>query len=179
MGAGLAGLAAAWDLSGKAYPVTVFHAGTPGQALAEAYPALYGKGGAACAKDFLAEDMEMLARRKVQFIPAELDQALLAKAAAEYEGVLVDAGAVPHLAPPCEGLDADILHWRDNSCCAGWPDVTPTGHCFFSSSQQAGQGRRAAQTLERVVGGLSLTAARDKTQGPLHTDCLLYTSRCV
>ena len=170
VGAGLAGLAAAWDLSGKAYPVTVFHAGTPGQALAEAYPALYGKGGAACAKDFLAEDMEMLARRKVQFIPAELDQALLAKAAAEYEGVLVDAGAVPHLAPPCEGLDADILHWRDNICCAGWPDVTPTGHCFFSSSQQAGQGRRAAQTLERVVGGLSLTAARDKTQGPLHTD---------
>ena len=170
VGDGLAGLAAAWDLSGKAYPVTVYHAGTPGEVLAEAYPALNAEGVAASGKDFLAEDVELLVRRKVQFVSAVLDQTLLDKVAAEYAGVLVDAGAAPHLAPAREDMDADILHWRDNVCCAGWPEVTPTGHHFFSSSQQAGQGRRAAQTLERVAGGLSLTAARDKAQGPLHTD---------
>ncbi|MFT3959341.1 MAG: hypothetical protein QM665_09745, partial [Desulfovibrio sp.] len=40
MGAGLAGLTAAWDLSRKAYPVTVFHSGAPGEFLLAAHPTL-------------------------------------------------------------------------------------------------------------------------------------------
>ncbi|MBB5142062.1 pyridine nucleotide-disulfide oxidoreductase/dicluster-binding protein [Desulfovibrio intestinalis] len=170
MGAGLAGLAAAWDLSRKAYPVTVFYAGTPSQAVLETYPQLGSHGDAACPKDFLAEDMELLARQKVQFVEAALDQSLLDKVAAEYAGVLVDAGVVPSLVPVLADLDEEILHWRDNICCAGWCNQTPTGHAFASSSRQAGQGRRAAQTLERVTSGVSLTAARNKEQGALHTD---------
>lgn len=170
IGAGLAGLAAAWDLSRKAYPVTVYHAGTPGQAVLEAYPQLRNEGDGAFAKDFLAEDMDLLVRQKVQFVAAELDQALLDKATAEFAGVLVDAGAAPALAPALAALDEETLHWRDTVCCAGWPSVTPTGHSFASSSRQAGQGRRAAQTLERLTSGVSLTAARNKEQGALHTD---------
>ena len=170
LGAGLAGLAAAWDLSRKAYPVTVYHAGTPGQAVLEAYPQLRNEGDGAFAKDFLAEDMELLVRQKVQFVAADLDQALLDRAAAEYAGVLVDAGAAPDLAPDAADMDEETLHWRDTVCCAGWRSVTPTGHSFASSSRQAGQGRRAAQTLERLTSGVSLTAARNKEQGALHTD---------
>ena len=41
---------------------------------------------------------------------------------------------------------------------------------YASPATQAGQGRRAAQTLDRLVSGVSLTAAREKAQGPLHTD---------
>ena len=170
LGAGLAGLAAAWDLSRKAYPVTVYHAGTPDQAVLEAYPQLRNEGDGAFAKDFLAEDMELLVRQKVQFVAADLDQSLLDKAAAEYAGVLVDAGAAPALAPDAADMDEETLHWRDTICCAGWRSVTPTGHSFASSSRQAGQGRRAAQTLERLTSGVSLTAARNKEQGALHTD---------
>ena len=88
----------------------------------------------------------------------------------EYEGVLLDAGALPELAPAEDGMDAQILHWRDNICCAGWASVTPTGHRFASASRQAGQGRSAARTLERLVAGVSLTAARDTDERSLFTE---------
>ena len=179
MGAGLAGLAAAWDLSRKAYPVTVFHAGAPAEfllarhAVLAAAPDTSGVG-----KDFVAEDLENLTRQKVRFEQATLDAALLEKLSAEYDAVLVDADAVQGAAPGLEPdmipgeaqIDAETLLWRGNICCAGWPGSTPTGHVFASPSRQAGQGRHAAQTMERVTSGVSLTAARDKFQGPLHTD---------
>lgn len=175
MGAGLAGLAAAWDLSRKAYPVTVFHAGAPAEFLLARYTALAAAPDAAgIAKDFAADDFENLTRQKVRFEQATMDAALLEKLAAEYDAVLVDADAVlaaaPDLIPGESQIDAETLLWRDNICCAGWPVSTPTGHAFASVSRQAGQGRHAAQTMERVTSGVSLTAARDKTQGPLHTD---------
>ena len=175
MGAGLAGLTAAWDLSRKAYPVTVFHTGAPTEFLLTRFAALAAAPEATgIAKDFAAEDFENLTRQKVRFEQATLDAALLEKLSAEYDAVLVDADAVLAAAPdliPGEALiDAETLLWRDNICCAGWPASTPTGHVFASASRQAGQGRHAAQTLERVTSGVSLTAARDKSQGPLHTD---------
>lgn len=174
MGAGLAGLTAAWDLSRKAYPVTVFHSGAAGEFLLKAHPALAADNEAGIAKNFLAEDMEALGRQKVSFTQATLDAALLEKLAAEYDAVLVDADAVqqhaPGIAPDEAQVDAETLLWRGNICCAGWRSSTPTGHTFASPSRQAGQGRHAAQTMERVTSGVSLTAARDKSQGPLHTD---------
>ena len=182
MGAGLAGLAAAWDLSRKAYPVTIFHAGAPDEFLLAAHPALAAHGTAGMDKDFAAQDMAALARQKVVFEQATLDAALLQKLSAEYDAVLVDAHAVqqaasgavpaplPSLMPDEAQIEAETLLWRDNICCAGWCSRTPTGHVFASPSRQAGQGRHAAQTMERVTSGVSLTAARDKTQGPLHTD---------
>lgn len=181
LGAGLAGLAAAWDLSRKGYPVTVFYQGDAQSVLLEQYPALRPDR----EDDPLAGDWELLGRQKLTFSPAALDEDCLARVAAEFDGVLIDAGAAPGLAPnfaPAEdtpggmdavdgmnGVDALTLYWRDNICCAGWLSRTPTGHVYASASAQAGQGRRAAQTLERLVGKVSLTAAREKVQGPLHT----------
>ena len=175
MGAGLAGLTAAWDLSRKAYPVTVFYTGEPAQFLLARYAALAAAPEATgISKDFAAEDIESLTRQKVRFEQATLDAALLDKLAAEYDAVLVDADAVlaaaPDLIPGEAQIEAETLLWRGNICCAGWPVNTPTGHVFASASRQAGQGRHAAQTMERVTSGVSLTAARDKTRGPLHTD---------
>ena len=174
LGAGLAGLAAAWDLSRKAYPVTVYDPETPEETLAALHPRLGAAGGEGLAKNFLAEDMEMLARQKVKFERAVPDAALLEKLAAEYDAVLVDADALresaPGLVPDAAAVDPATLLWRGNICCAGWRDRTPTGHLFASSSRQAGQGRQAAQTMERLTSGVSLTAARDKEQGQLHTD---------
>ena len=175
MGAGLAGLTAAWDLSRKAYPVTVFHAGAPTEFLLGRFAALAASPQATgVGKDFAAEDFESLTRQKVRFEQATLDAALLEKLAADYDAVLVDADAVlaasPDLIPDEAKIDAETLLWRGNICCAGWPVSTPTGHVFASASRQAGQGRHAAQTMERVTSGVSLTAARDKSQGPLHTD---------
>ncbi|QCC84859.1 hypothetical protein DDIC_02990 [Desulfovibrio desulfuricans] len=174
MGAGFAGLVAAWDLSRKAYPVTVFHTGTAAEFLLARYPALARGPASGISKDFAAEDMELLARQKVSFVQTTLDAALLEKLAAEYDAVLVDADAVQKaasgLVPEESQVDAETLLWRDNICCAGWPSSTPTGHAFASPSRQGGQGRHAAQTMERVTSGVSLTAAREKSQGSLHTD---------
>ena len=158
--------------------MTVFYQGDAQSVLLEQYPALRPDR----EDDPLAGDWELLGRQKVTFSPAALDEDCLARVAAEFDGVLIDAGAAPGLAPnfaPAEdtpggmdavdgmnGVDALTLYWRDNICCAGWLSRTPTGHVYASASAQAGQGRRAAQTLERLVGKVSLTAAREKVQGP-------------
>ncbi|MBO5490428.1 MAG: NAD(P)-binding protein, partial [Desulfovibrio sp.] len=97
LGAGLAGLAAAWDLARKAYPVTVFHRGAPLDALLTRYPQLQPTEG--IAKDFAAEDMAALAARNVVFEPSEAEAALLERASEEYDAVLLDADAFPELAP--------------------------------------------------------------------------------
>ena len=130
MGAGLAGLVCAWDLAGKGYPVTVFHAGAPQAQLLACWPVLAGAGAAA-----LDAEWEALGRRGVRFEQVMTDAARLQQAAGEYDGVLLDAGALPELAPAESGMDAQILHWRDNICCAGWASVTPTGHRFASASR--------------------------------------------
>ena len=137
IGAGLAGLVCAWDLAGKGYPVTVFHEGDPKAQLLSCWPVLAGAGAAA-----LDAEWEALGRRGVRFEQASTDAACLQQAVGEYEGVLLDAGALPELAPAEDGMDAQILHWRDNICCAGWASVTPTGHRFASASRQAGPAMR-------------------------------------
>lgn len=167
LGAGLAGLAAAYDLSRKGYPVTVFHPGEAWDFLRDRYPAL--KKDTENGADPLAADREALARRQVLFSDAVLDAALLNRAETEFDGVLIDADAARAVAPPESEIDDQTLHWRGKICCAGPLSVTATGHHHASASAQAGQGRCAAQTLERLVSGVSLTAAREKEQGPLHT----------
>ena len=165
VGAGLAGLTAAWDLGRKSYPVTLFHGGALESAILAQYPGLGRPEGL---RDFLAEDLERLGRQNVSFVEAELCPALVERAAAEYDAVLVDACS--GLAPEEGAVDAETLLWHGNVCCAGWLGRTATGNAFASASGQAGQGRRAAQTLTRITGGTSLTAAREKAAGTLHTD---------
>ncbi len=170
LGSGLAGLTAAWDLSRKGYPVTVFHQGEPKTALLKAYPELCPSVDAEGKPvDPLGADWSLLQRQQVQFVPSSLEAGSLDPGIMDFDGVLIDIAAAPELAPARDTVDAETLHWRDNICCAGLPGRTLTGHTYTSASEQAGQGRHAAQTLERLMSKVSLTAAREKVQGPLHT----------
>lgn len=163
MGAGLAGLVAAWDLAAKGYPVTVFH----DQPVERGLAVRFGDEAelAACWET----QRQALERKGVRFEATTLDAARLERLAAEYAAVLLDADAAAPLAPAETALDAATLHWRDNICCAGWLSASPTGAAWASASRQAGQGRRAARSLERLAGGVSLTAAREECPRELHT----------
>lgn len=138
LGAGLAGLAAAYDLSRKGYLVTVFHQGEAWDVLLERYPVL--KNTAGDGEDALAADQELLDCQQVLFSEAVLDAQLLERAETEYDGVLIDADAARTLAPPESEVDDRTMYWRGKICCAGPLSVTPTGHRHASASRQAGGG---------------------------------------
>uniref|UniRef100_UPI002615DDA4 4Fe-4S dicluster domain-containing protein n=1 Tax=uncultured Desulfovibrio sp. TaxID=167968 RepID=UPI002615DDA4 len=163
LGAGLAGLVAAWDLAGKGYAVTIVHDRPVEEGLAEAFPQL---------PDMAAlwdAQRSVLERKGVRFEAATLDAARLTRACAEADAVLVDAGVAAELAPEAAAVDAATLHWRDAVCVAGRPSRTPAGMNYASASRQAGEGRQAARSLERLAGGVSLTAAREDSPRELHT----------
>jgi Fe-S oxidoreductase len=161
LGAGLAGFVAAAELARKGYPVTIFYKDNIPALLAARFPALKANGA-------LAADLEALSRLRVTFENACPDAALLARCETEFDGVLLDADAAQELAPQEDAVDGITRHWRGTVCCAGSLSRTPTGHAFPEAARQAGEGRRAAQTLERLAGKVSLTAAREKQQGALH-----------
>ncbi|MDR2054393.1 MAG: 4Fe-4S dicluster domain-containing protein [Desulfovibrio sp.] len=161
LGSGLAGLVAAAELARKGYPVTIFYRDEITAPLVTRFPSLK-------ADDGLAADLEDLSRLRVTFEESCPDAALLARCEAEFAGVLLDADAARSLAPQEDAIDGVTRHWRGNVCCAGGLGRTPTGHAFPEAARQAGEGRRAAQTLERLAGKVSLMAAREKQQGSLH-----------
>ncbi|MDR2745363.1 MAG: 4Fe-4S dicluster domain-containing protein [Desulfovibrio sp.] len=161
LGSGLAGLVAAAELARKGYPVTIFYRDDPAALLAARFPPLK-------TDNVLAADLEALSRLQVTFEQACPDAALLARCETEFDGVLLDADAARELAPQEDAVDGVTRHWRDSVCCAGRLSRTPTGHAFPEAARQAGEGRRAAQTLERLAGKVSLTAAREKQRGALH-----------
>lgn len=163
MGAGLAGLTAVWDLAAKGYPVTLLH----DQPIAPGLAARFG--GEESFSLLWEAQRQALERKGVCFETTVLDEACLHRCGEEYAAVLLDADAAAPLAPVEAALDAATLHWRDNICCAGWLSLSPTGAAWASASRQAGQGRRAARSLERLAGGVSLTAARDESPRELHT----------
>ncbi|MDR3357971.1 MAG: 4Fe-4S dicluster domain-containing protein [Desulfovibrio sp.] len=161
LGPGLAGFVAAAELARKDYPVTVFYKDDLAAPLVARFPALKSN-------HALAAELEALSGLRVSFEKTCPDTALLARCEAEFDGVLLDADAARELAPPEEAVDGDTRHWRDNVCCAGRLSRSPTGHVFPETARQAGEGRRAALTLERLAGKVSLTAAREKQRGALH-----------
>ncbi len=162
LGAGLAGLTAAFDISHKGFAVTVYHEGEKEDALLAAFPVLE--------KSALDEELRALEKFHVRFVPAALDESLLVQCAGEYGAVFVDASTCS-FAPGEEELDGVTLLWKDNICCGGWEKSTPTGARYASSSAQAGEGRKAGITLQRILTGVSLVAAREGEirQDRLHT----------
>lgn len=162
LGAGLAGLVAAFDISRKGFAVTVLHEGQAGDALRSAFPALEDSA--------LEEELHSLEKFHVSFRPASLDEALLARCTKEFEAVFVDASGCA-FSPVRDAIDASTLFWKDNVCCGGWTSVTPTGARYASASSQAGEGRRAGITLQRILTGVSLVAARENEsrENRLHT----------
>ena len=161
-GAGLAGLTAAFDISHKGFAVTVYHEGAREDALLSAFPSLE--------KSVLEEELRALEKFHVAFVSRTLDEALLASCADECGAVFLDASACA-LAPQAGDVDDATLLWKDNICCGGWKKSTPTGAHYASASSQAGEGRRAGITLQRILTGVSLVAARESEnrQDRLHT----------
>ena len=167
LGAGLAGLVAAADLARKGLQVTLWYEGHAAAALKRAFPL--------AAHELLEAEVDALGRELI-FCQGLLDGALLEQAAQDFLAIFVDASAAPHLVPHIlperAAVDAATLLWRDNICVGGWQECTATGHQYASASRQAGDGRRAAQSMERVAGGFSLTAARAdaETERRLHAN---------
>ena len=170
LGAGLAGLTVAFELSRKAWPVTVFYAGgSEGEALLKRYPLLQ--------KEAWDKEFQGLVKARCVFVGRglrELGPELLEEARADFSAVFVDADAaagifagLPALPHAATGLVGGTV------CAGGLLSQSPTGAVYASASAQAGQGRRAAVTLERMVTGVSLTAEREGECGcesRLHTD---------
>lgn len=182
LGAGMAGLVAAYDCARKGLAVHIFYAdesatGAENACLAAAsalwrsFPQL--------AQSAWEEEWAQFAAVQVEFLPAALDTALFARVRQEYSAVFVDAGVVPQallaMLPEQQAVDATTLCVEDEAgayCCGGWLAVSPTGARYASAAQQAGEGRRAGVSLHRLVSKVSLAAARTDglNQPVVHTD---------
>lgn len=164
IGNGLAGLVAAFDLSRKAYPVTVFHSGEAHGALL-AFPAI--------AEDLARAECAALVKAGCVFSQKTPDAALLEEIQKNFAAVFVDAEAAPEAWAALNALPDPLTRLlRDNICAGGLPERTPTGALYRSPSRQAGEGRRAAVTMERLAARVSLTAGREaelSTRTPLFT----------
>ncbi len=151
-GAGLAGLAAAWDLARKGCTVTLFtHA--PLEALLDRYPGRLPPAA-------LDREMETLARLGVTLAPApEVDRAAAEAALRTFDAVALD----PEYCP-CEILD---LPGSDPVTLAtDLPGLfaAPGSACRADTSPAvlAALGRRLANSVERHVQGASLAAGRER-----------------
>ena len=162
IGAGLAGLVAAFDIAHKGFAGTIYHEGDREDALLAAFPSLD--------RAALTEELNALETFHVRFVQAALDEALLQKCSAECAAVFVDASVCPFV-PDRDDIAAATLLWKEHVCCGGWQNRTPTGAAYASASAQAGEGRRAGITLQRIMTGVSLVAAREgeNRENRLHT----------
>ncbi|MDR2825385.1 MAG: 4Fe-4S dicluster domain-containing protein [Deltaproteobacteria bacterium] len=144
LGASLAGLSAAWDLTGKAYPVTVFYAEEAMFTSMLSY---------ALPQSLLETEFAQLQGRGVNFERHTLDASFLDFCRANFQVVFVDAACAPLLCPPATALNPISGSLEDFSLCFG-------GYAA-SVSEQAFSGRRAATTMDRFMGGSSPLLARE------------------
>ncbi|MCL2790157.1 MAG: 4Fe-4S dicluster domain-containing protein [Desulfobulbus sp.] len=165
LGNGLAGLVVAFELSRKAYPVTIFHEGEAHGTLLQRFSSL--------AQEHVAREYEGLLKAGCTVTERVLDAALLEKARSGFTAVFVDADAAAGLfAGLGAAPDPATGFVTGNICAGGMLAQSPTGALYASSSKQASEGRRSAVTLERLVTGVSLTAERGAEltrETPLHT----------
>ena len=159
VGAGVAGLVCAYDLAAKGFDVDVYHTGEPEYALKERFPNLDWE-----APNGPAAEWERLCA-KVAFLKVEsLDAGLLTELVASYEAIFVDASS-GEFGIARELCDATTLVYEEGFggrvVAGGWCDAV------FSTARAGGEGRKGALTMERMAGGVSLTAAREReTRSP-------------
>lgn len=156
LGNGLAGLVVAYELSRKAFPVTLFHSGEIGDTLHQRFPAL--------TEESIKAELDSLQQGGVTFEKSPLDATTLKSVRAHFAAVFIDADAAPHMVAERETVEPDTLEVESGLCCGGWLEHSPTGARYASASRQAGDGRRAAVTLERCMTGVSLTVGRKDTE---------------
>lgn len=152
LGSGLAGLTVAFEISHKGYAVDVYHEGTKDNALLSAFPLLD--------KAVACTELHDLEKYHVSFRSAYLAPPLLEHCSEEYDAVFADASCCPFIDDRTK-VDQATLLLRDNICCGGWLNVTPTGALYPSASSQCGDGRKAGITIQRMLTGVSLSAARE------------------
>ncbi|MFP5220893.1 MAG: pyridine nucleotide-disulfide oxidoreductase/dicluster-binding protein [Acidobacteriota bacterium] len=185
LGAGLAGLACAWDLIRKGYGVTVFtpderlggrlcglpEALLPPADLAREIARLEAMGvvlrtGQAYTPEFLES-----VRTGFDAVFAEYGAPLCPESRVDVDPVtLLCSGALdatPHAGEPDAQTGAEAE--KSAVFCGGWPGPVGT----FSPIGEATDARRAAASMDRHMSGASLTASREK-EGPVSTR--LYTS---
>lgn len=161
LGAGAAGLAAAWDLAKKGWQVDLFHQ-------SEATGADLADYTRTCPDDCLdaeLKDLAALGAKRQTLSPT--DQGLIEKMLAGHDAVLVDCLA---LDPDRLGLDptqADPTTMQLDR-----PNLFAAGFSRFQGQarfiEDLSEGRRAATSIDRLLRGVSLTAER-KGEGPQPT----------
>ncbi len=169
-GNGIAAMVVAYELGKKNFPVTIFYEQEPTQFLAENFLNLQ--------VEHINVELENLQKQHLTLecvtLTGEFFDSMLSK---NYAAYFVDAHAAPKIA---DFVKADFvkdvpsdytMFVKDNICMGGSLETSPTGEKYASPSKQAGEGRQAALSLERLATEVSLMAGREHTlgQSKLHT----------
>ncbi len=166
IGNGIAGLVAAFELAKKNFPVTIFHEHSADNFLLQNFSALK--------TEHIQAELELLQKQHATFENAELTVEFFEKLQSDeqFSAYLIDAHAATSIAESLHAKsDNYTMHVQDCICMAGSLEQSPTGESYASPAKQAGQGRQAALSLERLVTNVSLMAGREDTLGQsnLHT----------
>lgn len=105
LGAGLAGLVAAYDIAHKAFPVTVYYTGSILSALERDFPSMSEQTRAA-----LQAEVELLGKLSVNFVACDaLNTALWQDVQKTHDACFIDASAAPLIAPTRGEVDEVTL----------------------------------------------------------------------
>lgn len=158
LGSGISGLTAAWDLTGKGFPVTIFFSDDDREAaltrlLERSLPARGLRPEAVLPSVVIDEEFERLAQRGATFTKNAITRSFIKECQEKFDGVFIDAGSFPEFCPPAGAANPITGSMDDFSLCfGGWGD---------SIIGQAFDGRRAATTMERVMGKKSPDSSRE------------------
>ncbi len=169
LGNGLAGLTVAYELAKKSWPVTIFYAAEEentheGSFLLQQFPQVHA--------DHIHEECEQLRKNHATFTPTQLTPDFFHSIQKDFSAFFVDIHAAPEIFASLDAKpDAQTGHMLENICAGGMLVQSPTGHEYASSSAQAGQGRQAALSIERILGGIAPSAGREgqRENTSLHT----------
>ncbi len=169
LGNGLSGLVVAFELAKKSWPVTIYYADNVDNK--EVYSFIIKQFPNITLKN-IQEECANLEKQHVKFIAAKLDVEFFASLYDQYDAFYIDAHAAPDLFASFNQMPTlDTGHLQDNICAGGMLQQSPTGSFYASTSTQAGQGRCAALSIERILGGINVDAGRESqnTKDSLHT----------
>ncbi len=148
LGNTLAGLTVAFELGRKAWPVIVFYEDDTIILLKERFEQLSAEN--------IQKELDGLLKTGCTFTRQALTEELFHKACADFDAVFVDGDAAVNIRNQLGKADKNTLLVQDNCCAVDVANGTP------SASTQAGDARRAATTLERLLTGVSIVAGREE-----------------
>ncbi len=167
LGNGLCGLVVAYELAKKSWPVTIFYAQEDNgieDFICKQFPNL--------SLEQVQDECNQLAKQHAKFLPIKLGSDCLNNLNDEFDAIFIDAHAAAEVFTALNTKpDALTFHIKDNICAAGELCQSPTGHAYASPATQAGQGRQASLSIERILGGIAPDAGRGDQESTkqLHT----------